>query len=148
PAFFFVRGGLERFPDAFAGVGLEAAQLAVAAHAVDVAVLDDRGRHDGVQAVGLVGKLALAFAAPKYGFRRLVRVELEHDRAVVEAAHQQLIAGLSWVGDRHAGLDRERLGPILATGFGVERMDGLRIPDNELPLAAGFDDGRRAVALG
>src|SRR5262249_7084664 len=41
PALFLAGRGLERFPDAFAGVGLETPQLTVAAHAVDVTVLDE-----------------------------------------------------------------------------------------------------------
>src|SRR5260370_26482624 len=55
PAHFLAAGcrGVQRFPEAFAGVRLEAAQLAIAANAVDVAVLQDRRAHGGMQRIGV-----------------------------------------------------------------------------------------------
>ena len=56
-------GGAEGFPNPLAGGGLEAAQLAVAANAVDVSVLQERRAQGGVQGVGVL--FADALALPK-----------------------------------------------------------------------------------
>src|SRR5262245_3276541 len=51
PALGLAAGRREGFPEALAGFQLQAAKLAVAARAVDIAVLDQRRRHDAVQTV-------------------------------------------------------------------------------------------------
>src|ERR1041384_6852506 len=82
PAHFFATGRFKTFPDAFAGVGVEAAELAVAAHAVNVAAIEERRAHDAVQTVGV--PFTLALAAPEQSRRRLGRIQLPHHRALVE----------------------------------------------------------------
>src|SRR5258708_30123864 len=53
PAHFLAvgRGGVQRFPEALAGVRLEAAQLAIAANAVNMAVLQEWRAHGGMEGV-------------------------------------------------------------------------------------------------
>src|SRR2546422_6251078 len=74
PADGFARGGgLESFPNALARAGFEAAQLAVAADAVDVAVFEEGRTHNGVEAFSVL--LSGLFGAPKGGNGRCWRRE-------------------------------------------------------------------------
>src|SRR5207253_7827899 len=79
-----------RAPDAVAVVGLQAAQLAKAANAVDVSLLEERRADDAVQGVGLIGLFAAPFAPPGHAGGRLVGIELQHQRAVVERRDEEL----------------------------------------------------------
>ena len=81
-----VGGGGKGFPEALARIGLETAQLAVAAHTVDVSVLQERGGDDRVQAIGFL--LAAAFAPPEHFGRGFGRVEPHHQRSIVEGGHE------------------------------------------------------------
>ena len=56
-------GGRERFPEAFAGLELQAAKLAVAARAVDEAVFNQGRGHHAVQAVGYDRTVAFVITA-------------------------------------------------------------------------------------
>src|SRR5260221_1864702 len=58
-------GGGQGLPDPLAGVGLQAAQFPHAAYAVDVAVLDDWGTHDGVQGLSEFAGAGALFV-PRY----------------------------------------------------------------------------------
>src|SRR5207248_5711572 len=104
--------GLKRFPDTLTGRSLQAAQLAVTAHAVNVAVHQERGRHDAVQAVGTIVVLALSFSLPDDRRLGLARVEAEHQRTVVKRGDEEQIARLARGGDAQARLDLEGLGPV------------------------------------
>src|ERR1017187_7686397 len=53
-------GGAEGFPKPLSAGGLEAAQLAVAANAVDISVLQERRAQGAVQSVGILFAHALA----------------------------------------------------------------------------------------
>src|SRR5947208_6829389 len=133
-------GDCLRFPHALTGLRPQAAKLAVAAPTVDAVADDDRRRDDRVQPVGL--DLAVALALPEHrrgGFRL---VEREHQRSVVEGREEQLRAALHRHRHRHRGADFVGLLPIRLAGDRIERRNGPRIPDDELPRAARRDDDR------
>src|SRR5260370_42403309 len=67
---------LKRLPEAIARGCLQAAQLAIAAHAIDIIVLEIGRADDAVQAVGQSRHLALRFAFPENGVIRLARIQL------------------------------------------------------------------------
>ena len=102
-----------------------------------------RGHHR-VQSVGC--DLAVALAVPQHAGRGLGLVELEHHRAVVETGHQQAIPALDRGGHRHAVVDLERMLPVHASGFRIERRDRQWMPDDQLPRPPGRDDDRLRVA--
>src|SRR6516165_395911 len=60
PAERFTHNWFVSLPNAFAGVGFDAAQFAVAAHAIDMAVFDERSVHDTMESVGALGFFAAA----------------------------------------------------------------------------------------
>src|SRR5438552_2177266 len=62
PALFLSTRGREGFPNSLTGCGVKATQLAVAAHAIDITVVDERRGDDTVQAIGI--PFVFAFAAP------------------------------------------------------------------------------------
>ena len=84
---FVTRGGGEGFPETLAGVELQAAEFAIAAHAVDVTVLDKGRAHEAVQCVGLL--FAKAFAFPLQRGSRLCGFEFEALRTSVKGAEQK-----------------------------------------------------------
>src|SRR6185503_13273711 len=98
PTFGFAAGWREGFPEPLAGIELQAAELTVAARAVDVAVLDERCGHDAVQAVRvlLTGLLALPDK------RRLVGIDAQQQRTVVERGEKKQVADFARTGNRHA----------------------------------------------
>src|SRR5262245_22712757 len=55
-------GRLERFPDAFAGLELQATKLSVATDSINVTVLEYGRAHDGMELIGT--KLAVTLATP------------------------------------------------------------------------------------
>ena len=67
-------GGREVRPHALAVLHVQATQFAVAVHAIDAVALDERGGHDGVQFVRLVGLFSSPFAAPQFLRQQLVAV--------------------------------------------------------------------------
>ncbi|MDB6123220.1 MAG: hypothetical protein JWQ71_2213 [Pedosphaera sp.] len=142
--FFVVGGGFEGFPNAVAGVGFEAAELAIATDAVDVAVFEKRGDHGGVEGVGIF--LADFFALPDEGGGGFVVVEAEGHGTVVEAGEEEEVVHLARGGDGHGEFDVDGVRPIDFAGFGIERVDGFGMPDDELTFAATLNDGGRAVA--
>src|SRR5947208_1648500 len=80
PADGFAGGsGLEGLPDPLAGVRFEAAQLAIAAHTVDVSVLEKGRAHDRVEVFGVL--LAGLFRAPNRVGRRFALLAPRHTRA-------------------------------------------------------------------
>ena len=137
-------GGLEGFPDALAGLRLQAAQLAVAADAVNVAVFEEGRAHDGVEVGGVL--LVHLERAPDGGGGGFGRVEPQHERAAVKGGEEEQVAQLARRGDGHAGARFEGHRPIDLAGHRVERVGRLGMPEDELPLAAGLVDDRRAVA--
>src|SRR5262245_40815108 len=112
PASLLAAGSLERFPQAFAGRGFQAAQLAVAAHAIDVAVLHDGSAHEAMQAVGQLAGLAATFAFPEDLSARLLGVEFQHHRAVVERGDEQQIVVDARRRNREPHADAEWLRPV------------------------------------
>ena len=94
----------------------------------------------------LAGHLAAALAAPQQGRVGPVLVELHHHRAAVELRHQQVVVADHGGGDGHAGPGLPLLVPVDLPGLGVQRHQGRRVPDDELPRPAGLDDDGLAVA--
>src|SRR5207244_1444730 len=145
--------GLMGRPNPLARVGLETAQLAIAAHAVDVAVLDERRGYDAVQAVGFLRHFAGALAAPG-DLGLLVAVELQHQRTLVERRHEEPVFVHARRRDAQANLNLvalpagKRVRPEDSARGGIERVDGRGGPDNE-PAFAGdlVDHGRRVAGL-
>ena len=113
--------GREILPDPLAGVGSQAAQLPVAANAVDVVVLKKRCRHDAVQlfCVFFAGALAL----PRQRGRWFIRVEIHHHRPVVKRGDEQPITKLARGGDRQPGTHPERFRPVNLAGVRIERVE-------------------------
>src|SRR5262249_44903388 len=111
--FFLAASGLERHPDALAGVFFQTAELAVAADAVDVAVADEGRRHDSVKLIGLVGPLPFTalgpFALPEDGW--LIVLQLEHGRAVVKRGEEEAVAVEAWGGNCQRRLQSPRMRP-------------------------------------
>ena len=66
-------------------------------------------------------------------------------RPVIEAGEEEQVAHLSRGGDRHTGPCLERFGPVEFSRLGIEPIGRFRMPDDKLPLAAGFEDHRRTV---
>src|SRR5437762_11588467 len=65
PAFFArACGRLKGLPQPISRVGLEPAQLPIAADAVDIVAFEKRSADDAVQTVGELGLLALGFPLP------------------------------------------------------------------------------------
>ena len=141
-----LRGHLAAHPEPPSRPRVQAAQFAVAAHAVDVVADDQRGRDQGVQAVGLIRHLAAAAALPQHRRGRPIRVEPHHHRAVVELRDQQVAAAPHRGRDRHAGAHLPFLLPVDRAGLRIERDERRRVPDDELPRAARLVDDRLAVA--
>ena len=127
-------------PEALAGGGVHAAELAVAADAVDVPAVDDRRGQDRVQAIG--ADLAVARPFPLDARVGPVLVEGQHHRAVVERGEEELRAHLHRHRHGHRPAHDVRLPPIDLAGDRVERGHLLRVPDDELPCAARLDDNR------
>ena len=144
PADFLAAGRGECFPDALAGVGFEAAELAVTAHTVNVAAFEKRRGHDAVQRVGVA--LAAFLRAPDHGGGGFLPVEFQHHRAVVERGDEQLITDMARRGHAQAGTRDKFFAPINFARFRIERVDRFRMPDDELPFSAGLDDRRRTIA--
>jgi len=71
------RWSLEGLPDPLASIGLETTQLAIAANAVDVAVLEKRSAYDGVEVCGVI--FAGLFCAPDLSGARLA----ESSRSII-----------------------------------------------------------------
>src|SRR5204863_178203 len=130
-----------RLPDALTALRDETAELAVAADAVDVVADDHRGGGGRVQPVGL--NLALALSLPDHRRRRLLVVELQHQRTVVEVGEEQHVAAEHRRRDGHRRADLVRLLPVLLAGLGIERHDRAGIPDDQLPRAAARGDDDR-----
>src|ERR1041384_3105123 len=86
-------GGLERFPDALAGLGFEAAELTIAANAVDIAILEKGCAEDRVQVSSVF--LADFLRAPKRGGSRFAGIELKHERAIVKGGEEEPIIQLA-----------------------------------------------------
>src|SRR3954451_13361640 len=76
PAFLFAAGGRERFPDAIAVAGFDAAKLTITADAVDVFARKCGRAHDAVKGLGV--PLILARPAPELFHARFVAFEFEH----------------------------------------------------------------------
>src|SRR5262249_34914147 len=77
--------GLLVLPDALSGVGVEAAELAIAIDSIDVVTIEDRGSDHTVKA--LCALFVGADRAPQTrggGLAGFVRLEPQHQRAVVE----------------------------------------------------------------
>ena len=127
-------------PEALAGRGVQAAELAVAADAVDVAAVDDRRGQHRVQAVG--ADLAVAASLPRDARAGPVLVEGQHHGAVVERREEEPRAHLHGNRHGHRPADDVRLPPVRLAGDRIERRHLLRVPDDELPRAARFDDDR------
>src|SRR5690606_38363772 len=85
------RAGL---PQALAGRGVQATQLAVAADAVDVRAVENRRAHDRVQPVGV--DLAVALALPDDLGTAALGENLQHQRPVVQGGDEQPVAGPAW----------------------------------------------------
>ena len=83
-AFEFLALGNERevFPNALTRGGFEAAELAVVAHAVDMAGFEEGRGHQRVQVHRVL--LADLLCLPQHLRTGALRVELQHERAVVE----------------------------------------------------------------
>ena len=115
-------GRFQVHPQPLARLRLQAAQLAVTAHAVDVIALEDGSTHDGVQPHRGVGPLAASLLRPQHRRGRLVRVEFEHDGAAVEGGQKEQIALLARRRDGHVGLDgrAELLRPVDAALLRIE----------------------------
>lgn len=106
--FFFVVGGdFHGFPDALTGVGFQAAELAVAAGAVDVAVFKKWSAHGAMQGVGIF--FTYLFALPEERGVGFIRRETKHHGAVVEAGEEKQVIHFARSRDGHAGLDVARM---------------------------------------
>src|SRR5262249_19003463 len=130
------------------GVELAAPEFARPANAVDVTVLDCGSVDQTAEALYLAK--VIGSAAPDDGRLRLLRVELQGERAVVEAADEQDIAGESRGGDRRRGpggadVTRVLFAPVFLARLRIERVDRLAVPDDELALAASLENDRRGV---
>src|ERR1035441_1677400 len=104
----FTRGrSLKGFPNALAGLHLQATQLPVTADAVNEAVFKERRAHDGVEVGGVL--LVALERAPGGGCRGLVGVEPQHQGATVKGGEEEVVAQLARRGEGHpgAGLDRK-----------------------------------------
>src|ERR1044071_2593058 len=77
---FAIGRGFERFPEARTGLGIEAAKLPVAAHAIDVTVLQEWRAHHGVE----VSSILLARLLRLPGHLGFVLFKAHHHRAIVE----------------------------------------------------------------
>ena len=144
PAHRFVsRGGGKGFPDTFTRVELQTAKLAVAAHAVDVTVFDEGRAHEAVQRVGVFFTEAFAFPMQR-GFR-FRGVEFEALRAGVKRAEQQQITRESRCGDTESRANLPGMRPEDFASGGIERVHGLRMPEDELLRAARLDHRRWCI---
>src|SRR5262245_63672701 len=97
-----------------------------------------------MQAVGL--GLAAAAAAPQNAGGGLVLSQLQHQRSVVKRGYEQPVAKLPGHRYRQAGFQLKRLLPVDLAGFGIERSDSFRMPDDQLPRFAGGNNHGRTVA--
>ena len=88
----------------------------------------------------------LALALPQHVGAGAVRLQLEHQRAVVERGDEQPVAVQPRRRDGQAGLDAELLRPVTLPVSGSSDTDRLGMPDDELALAARLVDHRRSVA--
>ena len=144
PALGFATGRREGFPEAFARLQLEAAELPIAARAVDVSALDQRRGHDAVQSIRVL--LTDLLALPDR--LRLVRADAQEQRAVVERSEEQQITDLERAGDAHAVSHRRRecVGPDDLARLRLQRVHRLGMPEDELTFARKFINHRRRVA--
>ena len=89
----------------------------------------------------------LAFVPPNHFNPRRVGVELEQQVLFLEASDVEIISKVDWLHD-----DRPVVGvvgrlPQQSAGFRNNGIHAVRLHQDELSLASGFDDHGRAVAL-
>ena len=146
PTHGFLKGdGLEGFPHSFPGESLHAAELSVAASSEEMTVMQHGCVHDAVK----VGRLRLAGALRAIDDRRggFIFLKFKEHRSVVEAGEKEMIsvnhlrsydgeAVTNFPGNAPVDFARQR----------IERIDSLRMPDEEEIAAAMLDDARRAIA--
>ena len=111
----------------------QAAQLSVAARAIQVVPHDDRSADDGVESIGR--DLAVALPLPDHPGGRGLVVKLRQHRAGVEVGHQQLVVGKDRHRDVHRGHRLERQHPVDLPRGWVERSHAVERPDDQLPNA-------------
>ena len=114
----------QRFPNALAGGGTQAAKLAVAADTIDVVAIEDGGGDQGVQAVGV--DFAVAFALPEFEGRLFGKVQ-KH-RPVIKGTDEQARVVHDWCGQVDAIVNLEGLLPVHFASGWVERDYRERMP--------------------
>src|SRR4029453_19587794 len=87
-----------------------------------------------------------AVASPQHGRGWLLLIQLQHPRAVVERRRQQMWAALHERRNGDPEVDLKRDLPEHAPRRRIERTDGGRMPDHQLPGATCLDDDRLLVA--
>src|SRR5262249_57801288 len=116
---------VERFPDFLSGLQVATAQFARAVDPVDMSVLDGRRPDQAAQALHLAEVLGLG--APEDARFRLLGVELQGERSVVEASHKENVAGQAGCCDRSRRAVRLHvagvfLAPVLLARFRAEAV--------------------------
>lgn len=89
---------LESFPEPLARIGFKTTQLAIAANAIDVILLQERGAHDGIEMCGVA--LASFVGSPNGGGAWVSGIQPQHHCTIIKASHEEQIAQVAWGSDR------------------------------------------------
>src|SRR5262249_30348478 len=131
--------GFQRTPQALAGVGLDADELAVAGRAVNMTVFHKGRAEDAVEAV------LLRITLPGDLGAGLFAAESQHERAAERRGKEQIVSDFPRRRDRHRHVRGKRHGPVDLAALRIQAVHRLPVPDDELPFACRFVDHGRAV---
>src|SRR5437899_12969741 len=99
-----------------------------------------------MESLGVLRMFASSFLFPQQLFRWLVGIQFHHHGPAVKARDKEFAILHARRRYRHAGLHRQFFGPVQFSRLRIEAIDGFGMPNDELTLAAGLDNNRRAIA--